>query len=120
MRVETAGSEMTSDFCEKVCSTLIRPSATFSLIGRRKSIPCVLFVPWSGLRLAKRLRLALDGDVEVAVDCFEALVVPELGEVESWTGEEDGELFLDDTFLEECQGFVVFADGEVDHAEVMP
>ena len=58
-------------------------------------------MPWSALRLAKRLRLALDGDVEVAVDCFEALVVPELGELESCTEEEDTELFLEDTFLEE-------------------
>ena len=83
-----------------MCSTIIRFPATFFLIGRRNSelIPCV---PWSGLRLAKRLRLALDGDVEVVVDFFEALVVPELGEVESWTEEEDAELFLDDTFLEE-------------------
>ena len=37
--------------------TLIRPSATFSLIGRRKwgAIPCVRCVLWVGLCLAKRL-----------------------------------------------------------------
>ena len=39
--------------------TLIRPSVTFSLIGRRKwgAILCVQCFPWAGLRLAKRLGL---------------------------------------------------------------
>ena len=118
MREETVSPK----WCPFFVKMVLHPHPAFGHIlplGRRKSIPCVLCVPWSGLRLAKRLRLALDGDVEVAVDFYEALVVPELGEVESWTEEEDAELFLDDTFLEECEGFVLFADGVVDHAEVM-
>ena len=99
MRVETVSPK----WCPFLVKSVLHPHPAFGHLfplGRRKSIPCVLCVPWSGLRLAKRLRLALDGDVEVAVDFFEALVVPELGEVESWAEEEDAEFFFGDAFLE--------------------
>ena len=63
--------------------------------------------------------MAFDRDVEVAVDFFEALVVGEFSEVESWAEEEDAEFFFGDAFLEQGECFVVFAECIVDDTKEM-
>ena len=88
---KSGGVEMLFVYCEK---SVIHPHPAFGhLLPHREkeigAVPCIRSIPWFGVRLAKCSGLALDGDVQVAVDFFEALVVPELGEVESRAEEED-------------------------------
>ena len=120
VRVGTVGLRC----CPFIVKKVLHPHPAFGhLLPHREkeigAVPCIRSIPWFGVRLAKCSGLALDGDVQVAVDFFEALVVPELGEVESRAEEEDAELFLNNAFLEKGEGLIVFAECVVDHAEIM-